>query len=145
MSATVVLGWTVPGGSARRCVLHGPATAGRDAGNRIVLPLAEVSRRQLELAPTATGLSVRNISRTVAVQVDGATLSPGAATELAVGGRVTVGSITIEVRAHDAVTPTHTVTCVNASCAREVPAELHDCPWCGRSLAFAETEPGGSV
>ena len=39
----------------------------------------------------------------------------------------------------DLVIPAAMLRCVNPTCRRLVSPDLPDCPWCGTSLAFAQT------
>lgn len=138
-SATVT--WTPPGGAQRSCTFAERCTVGRGLRNRILLTESGVSRAHAVLSLAADGLYVRNLSTTQDVTVNGTRLGPGGTRALQPGDGVGIGATVIDVAAVE--TDASTVRCVNPTCRRDAPVHAMDCPWCGTSLAFAATRPGG--
>ncbi len=146
IAAEVVVVWSLPGGSSRRCTFAATCTIGRSPDSRILVPGAGVSRDHAVLELTPTGLTLRNVSASNVVLLTDRTLGPGDAAPMKPSDRFRVGPATLAVesiRRADAPTsaPTHLV-CVKPDCRREVPTDRTDCPWCGTSMAFAQTSVG---
>jgi|GEM_PF-2732365 len=147
MSGEVEVRWTPPGGSERRCRFSETLTIGRGPDCRILLSDPAASRRHARLTLSARGLEAENTSSgNRFLGPAGAPLKAGDSLALQVGDvltlagqRVTIASIELPRRAG----PSH-VRCSRTDCRRRIPADQADCPWCGTSTAFAETDLGGS-
>ena len=142
----VVVLWSIAGGSYRRCTFDARCTIGRSPSSRILVPGAGVSRDHAVLELTPTGLTLRNVSAGNVVKLEGRTLTAGEAASVKPSDQFAVGAATLSVesiRLTDAPTsPSTLLVCVKPDCLREVPADRTDCPWCGTSLAFAQTSIG---
>ena len=135
----MVVVWTPPGGRERRCVFHSECSIGRDPDNRVIVAAATASRFHARLLLTARGLVLENLSSANPVSVNGdLAVPPGAQASLAQGDQFRVGPQDFRVAELSWVAPK--VRCVNPTCCHEVPATQRDCPWCGTSLAFAQTQ-----
>ena len=142
-SATVT--WTPLGGSARRCTILDHCEIGRDPANRIILDRPGVSRRHALLVISAIGLELRVVSRTQSVRVnERAEVPPGGRSRLAAGDVVWFDDAHLTVLDVTGVDTPSELLCVNPACRRAVPHDATDCPWCGVSLAFAQTLPDAS-
>lgn len=140
--ASVCIAWTPEGGAERQCTFTERCTIGRGLHNRIILPEAEVSRSHAVLELTSGGLVIRNLSRQMPIRISGSeVVGPGDSTTLGKGASFRVGDSMLTVR--DLVIPAPMLRCVNPTCRRLVSPDLPDCPWCGTSLAFAQTHVGG--
>jgi hypothetical protein len=133
------IAWVPPGGRKRQCTFSGLCPVGRASSNRIILDGAGVSREQAVFELTVDRLRIRNLSQACSMTLNGLHgIGPGAEATLHQGDTVQVGAHTLTVTrmalAHQML------RCLNPSCQREVEPHLHDCPWCGRSLAFAQTD-----
>lgn len=134
-----VVAWTPPGGGARRCTFAARCTVGRAPSNRIILDDPGISREQAVFELSVSRLRLVNRSRTCSMTLNGLHgIAPGAETGLRQGDRVQIGSAVLSIA--ELVLAHRAVRCPNAECAREVAPHLRDCPWCGRSLAFAFTD-----
>ncbi len=137
-SSTATVTWTPTGGTLRRCTFTGSCTVGRALSNRIILDGDGVSREQAVLELTNSQLRVVNRSRSCAMTLNELhAVPPGGQASLRQGDRLRVGAHALTVAS---LSVAHQVLrCSNETCGREVAAHLSDCPWCGRSLAFAQT------
>lgn len=138
-SPRIVLAWTPPGGGERRCAFSEECTIGRDPSNRILVSDATVSRVHARISLSATGLVLANESSSNTVLLnDRTSVPPGGQASLDQGDQLRIGTQILRV-AELSWTPPMT-RCVNPTCQHEVPATQRDCPWCGTSLAFAQTQ-----
>jgi CheY-like chemotaxis protein len=94
-------------------LLPGVTIVGRSRTCHIPLSDPQISRRHACFSNTGRELSVRNVSSTNGVQVNGTSIEPDSAHRLAVGDRVTLGDHEIEVCAlgdyNPSIEPTHRI------------------------------------
>lgn len=137
------IGWTPPDGAARRCTFTTTCALGREETMRVLIAEPSVSRHHATLHLTADGLEIRCESARGHVRVrTSERLNAGQTARLGPGDRFTIGARVFTVL--DVVLPDleHATLCVNPTCRKPVPSTARDCPWCGVSLAFAQTLPG---
>lgn len=140
MTSHATLTWTPENAQPRRCTFTARCDIGRAPSNRIILANPRVSRHHARLQLSKDGLMLQNHSRSAAVMVGSRRLVLGEQTSLNQGDSFQIGGQVLSVTAlHVALTE---LVCSNAACGRTIPADQRDCPWCGTSLAFAQTVPG---
>ena len=133
--------WIPPNGLQRECTFSDTCAVGRAHTNRIILDGEDVSRQQALFTLTTDRLVVRNLSTTRVIRLNAdQALAPGEEAALEAGDAIHIGAHSLRIDRVSLVQPM--VRCRNAVCQKEVPAHLSDCPWCGRSLAFAQTRFG---
>ena len=91
-----------PGRRPLRIVLTGPLVLGRDCDG-LLLTDSQISRRHLELRPSASGVEVADLASSNGTFVDGRRVS--APTPVAVGGEVHFGACRVMVLSASAVLP----------------------------------------
>ena len=140
-SPSATVSWvSEAGGNPRRCTFSDRCTIGRDLANRIILPEPSVSRRQAVMELNHIGLVLTNLSASTSLEIGhDERLEPGKRRVIPKGTTLVLGGVTIVVE--EVHTTKRLLRCAKPSCARSVDPELTDCPWCGTSLAFANTTP----
>ena len=140
---TATVSWTPSGGRQRRCSFTAHCDIGRAPTNRIILAEPGISRHHARLQLSPAGLMLHNRSRSGSILIGERLLPPGEHVALKQSDTFRIGSHELTVlHLHCPLTQ---LRCSNTDCGKQVSAEHTDCPWCGTSLAFAVTEPGGSL
>jgi len=140
MDAHATLTWTPAHSQPRKCTFTSVCDIGRAPSNRIILASPKVSRHHVRLHLSEAGLVLHNHSRSKGVLIGSDRVAPGQAAHLKQGDRLHIGDQVLSVVSLQIVVGT--LICSKTSCGKSVPADQRDCPWCGTSMAFAQTQPG---
>lgn len=141
-AARVVLQWSPAQGRPRTCRFKTECAVGRAPDNRIIVPDADVSRHHALFTVRHGRLLLQNLSRGGVVRVRNETLPPAEVTRVHAGDVVTVGSVHMTIIELNTAAAPSILRCVNSTCNRTLTAGIRDCPWCGTSTAFADTQAG---
>ncbi len=116
-----------------------PITIGRLDKCHVTVADPTVSREHARIYAAGGALHVRNLSKTNPIRfLDGSVLEANQVAQLFNESSFALGKVKVRVLLVEAADqPALQIRCT--SCQRVVEATLKDCPWCGASLAFAET------
>ena len=113
-------------------------TIGRLGRCTVTIDDPTVSREHATIYKAGGALQIRNLSTTNAIRfLDGSILTHEQSAVLQDGSEFTLGKVKVLVTYAEPENYGLQIRCT--SCERVVSASLTDCPWCGASLAFAET------
>ena len=134
----LTLAWEWEGETKTEVIGSRSMTVGRGPQCDIVIPHATVSRQHLEIFLQDNRFHLRNLSHTNPVIFEnGAVVAKGGTAVLHAGETFLLGKMPLTVMSIDESPLVLKLQCPN--CGRIVDAFFADCPWCGASLAAAQT------
>jgi len=113
-------------------------TVGRLSRCTVTIDDPTISREHANIYVAGGALHIRNLSKTNAIRfLDGTILTHNESAHLHDNSEFALGKVKVQVIYTEPEAYGLQIRCT--SCEKVVKASLADCPWCGASLAFAET------